>query len=156
MVQQIAAIAVDPKNPESAAGRSRGASFGPNEERGVYLSTDGGKDFQKRCPKTRTPARPTSRSIVESGDRYAALWEARKVRGKMDRGMEPTAYFQIDRRRQDLEATDEKNGLANDIVQANPGSRRARRKHSWPSRYKKSRPALSLEDGVKLELATEE
>src|SRR5438477_472797 len=49
--QQIAAIAVDPKNPDRLLVAVAGHPYGPNEERGVYLSTDGGKTFQKTLSK---------------------------------------------------------------------------------------------------------
>src|SRR5256885_8046692 len=43
--QQIAAIAVDPRNPDRLLVAVAGHPYGPDEERGVYLSTDGGKTF---------------------------------------------------------------------------------------------------------------
>src|SRR6476620_6188422 len=45
--QQIAQIAVDPRNPQHLLVAAAGHPYGPNEERGVYLSTDGGNTFQK-------------------------------------------------------------------------------------------------------------
>src|SRR2546421_10362431 len=45
--QQIAQIAVDPRNADRLLVAVAGHPYGPNEERGVYLSTDGGKNFQK-------------------------------------------------------------------------------------------------------------
>src|SRR5947209_1944091 len=41
--QQIAAIAVDPRNPDRLLVAVAGHPYGPNPERGVFLSTDGGK-----------------------------------------------------------------------------------------------------------------
>src|SRR5207249_7499813 len=44
--QQIAQLAVDPKNPDRIFVAVAGHPYGPNEERGVYRSLDGGKTFR--------------------------------------------------------------------------------------------------------------
>src|SRR5207344_2433682 len=43
--QTIARIAIDPKNPETVYVASPGHLFGPNPERGIYKTTDGGKTW---------------------------------------------------------------------------------------------------------------
>src|SRR5262245_12811839 len=45
--QQIAQLAVDPKNPDRVFVAVAGHPYGPNEERGVYRSLDGGKTFER-------------------------------------------------------------------------------------------------------------
>ncbi|HEX4568596.1 MAG TPA: hypothetical protein VH138_18320, partial [Vicinamibacterales bacterium] len=45
--QQIARIDVDPKNPNRVFVAALGHPYGPNEERGIFRSTDGGQTFQK-------------------------------------------------------------------------------------------------------------
>src|SRR5712675_1204649 len=45
--QQIPQIAVDPKNPDHLLVAIAGHPYGPNEERGIFRSTDGGKTFEK-------------------------------------------------------------------------------------------------------------
>src|SRR6476469_3692740 len=45
--QTIARIVIDPKNPETVYVASPGHLFGPNEERGVFKTTDGGKTWNK-------------------------------------------------------------------------------------------------------------
>ncbi|HYJ92953.1 MAG TPA: hypothetical protein VEV84_16705, partial [Pyrinomonadaceae bacterium] len=45
--QQIASIAIDPNNENRLFVAVLGHPYGPNEERGVYRSTDGGRTFQK-------------------------------------------------------------------------------------------------------------
>src|SRR5262245_15979469 len=45
--QQIPKIVVDPKNPDRLFVAVLGHPYGPNEERGIYRSTDGGQSFQK-------------------------------------------------------------------------------------------------------------
>ena len=45
--QQIGQIAIDPKNPDRVFVAVTGHPYGPNPERGLFRSTDGGKSFQK-------------------------------------------------------------------------------------------------------------
>jgi photosystem II stability/assembly factor-like uncharacterized protein len=45
--QQIASIIVDPKDPNRLFVAAQGHPYGPNQERGVFRSLDGGKTFQK-------------------------------------------------------------------------------------------------------------
>src|SRR5216683_2576256 len=45
--QQITAILVDPKDPNRLFVAAEGHPYGPNPERGVFRSTDGGQSFQK-------------------------------------------------------------------------------------------------------------
>ncbi len=45
--QTIARIVIDPKNPETVYVASPGHLFGPNPERGVFKTTDGGKTWTK-------------------------------------------------------------------------------------------------------------
>ena len=45
--QMIAMINVDPKDPNRLFVAALGHPYGPNEERGIFRSTDGGKTFQK-------------------------------------------------------------------------------------------------------------
>ena len=77
--QQIPQIVVDPKNPDRLFVAVLGHPYGPNEERGIFRSSDGAKTFEKvlyKDPDTGAadvildPANP---DIV-----YAVLWEARQ------------------------------------------------------------------------------
>ncbi len=76
--QQIPQIAVDPANPDRLYVAVLGHPYGPNEERGVFRSTDGGATFQKvlyvdeNTGAADVVVDPTSADIV-----YAALWESR-------------------------------------------------------------------------------
>jgi photosystem II stability/assembly factor-like uncharacterized protein len=45
--QQIARVEVDPRNPNRVFVAALGHPYGPNEERGIFRSTDGGQNFQK-------------------------------------------------------------------------------------------------------------
>lgn len=77
--QQITQIAVDPSNSEHLLVAVAGHPYGPNEERGIFLSLDGGKTFQKTLYKDENTGAadvqfdPTNAQIA-----YASLWEARE------------------------------------------------------------------------------
>jgi photosystem II stability/assembly factor-like uncharacterized protein len=97
--QQIPQLAVDPRDPNKVFAAVAGHPYGPNKERGVYRSTDGGQNFQKVLPKNSSEASgnaatgsaqagqaddenigasdvlidPSNSEIV-----YATLWEARE------------------------------------------------------------------------------
>jgi len=45
--QTIARIVIDPKNPETVYVAAPGHLFGPNEERGIFKTTDGGRTWNK-------------------------------------------------------------------------------------------------------------
>ena len=77
--QQIARVEVDPKNPERVFVAALGHPYGPNDERGIFRSTDGGRTFQKvlyRDPDTGgkdVDVDPSDPNIV-----YATLFEGRQ------------------------------------------------------------------------------
>ena len=77
--QQIPQLAVDPKNPNRLFVAVAGHPYGPNEERGVYRSVDGGKTFEKvlyrdeNIGASDVQIDPSNPEIV-----YAALWESRE------------------------------------------------------------------------------
>jgi photosystem II stability/assembly factor-like uncharacterized protein len=45
--ERISAIAINPQNPDIVYIGALGHAFGPNEERGVFMTTDGGKTWNK-------------------------------------------------------------------------------------------------------------
>src|SRR5450755_1183534 len=45
--QMIASVEVDPKNPDRLFVAALGHPYGPNKERGIYRSTDGGASFEQ-------------------------------------------------------------------------------------------------------------
>jgi photosystem II stability/assembly factor-like uncharacterized protein len=77
--QQIPYIVVDPRNANRLFVAVLGHPYGPNEERGVYRSTDGGATFQKVLSKDENTGAsdlefdPKNPDIV-----YACLWEQRQ------------------------------------------------------------------------------
>src|SRR5436189_1390448 len=76
--QGIPALAVDPRNPHRVFAAALGHPYGADEERGIYLSTDGGQNWQKVLSKdanvggSDVEMDPASPDVV-----YASLWEVR-------------------------------------------------------------------------------
>ncbi len=78
--QQIPKIVVDPRNPNRLFVAVLGHPYGPNEERGIYLSTDGGQSFEKVLSKDEytggsdVELDPANPDIV-----YAGMWQAQEA-----------------------------------------------------------------------------
>jgi photosystem II stability/assembly factor-like uncharacterized protein len=77
--QQISQMAINPHDPDRLFVAVAGHPYGPNPERGVFRSTDGGQTFQKVLYKDENTGAagvridPADPNIV-----YATLWEARE------------------------------------------------------------------------------
>jgi photosystem II stability/assembly factor-like uncharacterized protein len=77
--QQIAQMIVDPRNPDRLFVAVLGHPYGPNEERGIYRSLDGGRTFERVLYKDENTGGselafdPSNPRIV-----YAGLWESRE------------------------------------------------------------------------------
>ena len=88
--RHIARILVDPRNPDIVLVAALGHSFGPNEERGVFRSTDGGKNWKKVLFKDNTTGavdlcfEPGNPKVV-----YATLWHALWKPDVKDQPFEP-------------------------------------------------------------------
>lgn len=77
--QQIASIAVDPKDENRLFVAVLGHPYGPNEERGIYRSTDGGKNFERVLYKdVDTGAFQVEFDPNNSNVIYADLWAGRQ------------------------------------------------------------------------------
>ena len=76
--QQIPALAVDPHDPNRVYAAVLGHPYGPNEERGIFRSTDGGATWQKTLYKNENTGGsdieidPENPNVV-----YASMWEVR-------------------------------------------------------------------------------
>jgi photosystem II stability/assembly factor-like uncharacterized protein len=76
--QQITSILVDPKDSNRVYVAAEGHPYGPNTERGVFRSTDGGQSFQKILYKDEnTGAADLAFDPTNPRTIYAALWAAR-------------------------------------------------------------------------------
>jgi len=77
--QQISQMAIDPHDPNRLFVAVAGHPYGPNPERGVYRSTDGGQTFQKVLYKDDSVgACDVTIDASDSNVVYATLWEARE------------------------------------------------------------------------------
>lgn len=83
----IGRIAVHPKNPDIAYVAALGHPFGPNPERGIYRTTDGGKTWTKVLFKDESSGGidlaldPANPNVI-----FASLWQARRTPWGMDSG----------------------------------------------------------------------
>ena len=77
--QQIPRIDVDHRNPNRLFVAALGHPYGPNEERGIFRSLDGGKTFQKVLYKDEnTGGNDVDIDPVDPNVVYATLWEERQ------------------------------------------------------------------------------
>ena len=56
---RIGNVVIDAHNPDIVLACALGHTYGPQPERGVFRTTDGGKTGKKFCSSTRTPVAPT-------------------------------------------------------------------------------------------------
>ena len=77
--QNVGRILVDPRDPNVALVAALGHAFGPNSERGVYRSTDGGATWTKTLSKNDdTGAIDLCWDAANPTVVYAALWQTRR------------------------------------------------------------------------------
>ena len=77
--QQIPQVVVDPRDPTKLFVAVLGHPYGPNEERGIFRSTDGGQSFQKVLYQDEnTGAADITLDPNHPDTIYAVLWEARE------------------------------------------------------------------------------
>ncbi len=78
--QQIGALIVDPGNPDRVLAAVLGHPYGPNTERGVFRSNDGGQNWEKVLYKDEnTGASALAFDSKNPQTVYAALWAARQA-----------------------------------------------------------------------------
>ncbi|MDQ6930388.1 MAG: hypothetical protein M3126_06960 [Candidatus Eremiobacteraeota bacterium] len=77
--RQIGKIVVDPKNPNRVFAAALGHAYGPNPERGVFRSEDGGTTWSKVLYKDAdTGAIDLAMDPANSNVLYASLWQTRR------------------------------------------------------------------------------
>src|SRR3989449_1964132 len=77
--RHIGKILIDPRNPDVVLWAALGHAYGPNADRGVFRSTDGGRTWTKVLYKD--PDTGAIDLAADPGDPhvvYAALWQARR------------------------------------------------------------------------------
>ena len=73
----VSRIVVDPRNPDVVYAAALGHVFGPNPERGVYKTADGGRHWQKVLyVDDKTGAIDVAMDPHNSNVLYAAMWQA--------------------------------------------------------------------------------
>jgi photosystem II stability/assembly factor-like uncharacterized protein len=79
--QQIPQLAVDPRDPNKVFAAVAGHPYGPNKERGIFRSNDGGRTWTKALPGGDDENIGASDVLIDPGNPdtvYATLWEARE------------------------------------------------------------------------------
>jgi len=118
--QQIPALAVDPHDPNRVFAAVLGHPYGPNQERGIFRSADGGATWQKVLYKDENTGGsgvgidPSNPEVV-----YASLWQSRLGPWEDNNSFEGTGGGLF--KSTDGGNTWRKlsNGLPNDLVQIN-------------------------------------
>jgi hypothetical protein len=93
-VGQIGRIAVHPADPDLVYVAALGHIFGPNEERGVYRSTDGGNSWERvlfvsdRAGAVDLAMNPDNPRVL-----YAAIWEAERKPWTLISGGEESGLY---------------------------------------------------------------
>lgn len=85
--QYVSKIVIDPRNPDVVVVAALGHAWGPNAERGVFRTSDGGKNWQKVLYKDDHTGAidlvmdPKNPAII-----YAALWQAQRSAWHLESG----------------------------------------------------------------------
>lgn len=91
--RHIGKIQIHPTNPDIVYAAALGHAYGPNEERGVYRTTDGGETWEKVLYKSdRAGSHDVSMDMTNPRILYAAVWQVQRypwtlVNGGEDSGI---------------------------------------------------------------------
>ena len=92
--QAISRIRVDPSNPDIVYVSALGHPYGPNAERGVFRSSDGGKTWQKVLYKNdRAGAVDLCLDPHNSRVMYAAMWDTYRTSWSLSSGGPLTGFY---------------------------------------------------------------
>jgi photosystem II stability/assembly factor-like uncharacterized protein len=85
--RHIGAVIIDPKNPNLVLVAVLGHAYGPNEERGIFRTTDGGATWQKVLFRdNKTGAIDVVFDTTTSTTLYATLWEVYRTPWSLSSG----------------------------------------------------------------------
>ncbi|OGD38163.1 MAG: glycosyl hydrolase [Candidatus Aminicenantes bacterium RBG_19FT_COMBO_58_17] len=91
---QISRVRIHPRNPDLAYVAALGHVFGPNEERGIFRTSDGGKTWERILFRnTRTGAIDLALDPSNPRNIYAALWEAGRTPHSLTSGGPGSGLF---------------------------------------------------------------
>ena len=140
--RQIAAIVVDPQAPNRLFVAALGHPYGPNRERGLYRSRDGGETFEKVLPNGRDADDENTGAIDVALDPTGSAHGVRSAVGSeagtvgIQQRLQRTDErpVQVDRRRRDVEAVEGRmptpaDGLTRIGIAIAPGN--PRRMYAW-------------------------
>ena len=95
--QQIGAVRIHPKNPDIVYVAALGHQFGPNEERGIYKTVDGGKTWKQVF--TRGPKAGAVELVIDPNNPntlYATFWEVYRTPWILESGGPGSGLFKSD------------------------------------------------------------
>ena len=85
--RHIGKIVIHPTNPDHVYVAAFGRAFGPNEERGVYRSKDGGGSWEKALYKSeRAGSHDVALDVNNPRILFAAIWQAQRYPHKLENG----------------------------------------------------------------------
>ena len=91
---QISRVRIHPRNPDLAYVAALGHVFGPNEERGIFRTSDGGKTWERILFRnTKTGAIDLALDPSNPRNIYAALWEAGRTPHSLTSGGPGSGLF---------------------------------------------------------------
>jgi photosystem II stability/assembly factor-like uncharacterized protein len=92
--RHIVRIVIDPKNPDIVWAAVMGHLFGPNEERGIYKTTDGGKNWKRVLYVNNLTG--CSDLVMDAGNPlvlYAGMWHVIRTPYSMESGGEGSGMY---------------------------------------------------------------
>jgi photosystem II stability/assembly factor-like uncharacterized protein len=92
--RQISAVRIHPQNPDVVYVAAQGSPYGANKERGIYRTTDGGKNWELVLHiDENTGASSLSMDMANPRVLYAAFWEHRRYPWIADSGGPNSAIY---------------------------------------------------------------
>jgi photosystem II stability/assembly factor-like uncharacterized protein len=92
--RQIGAISIHPKNPDLVYVAALGHIFGPNEERGIFRSSDGGATWQKVLYiNENAGAIDIALNPKNPRELYAAFWQVKRTPWSLESGGEGSGLW---------------------------------------------------------------
>ena len=104
---RIGRIVIDPSNPDIVFVAAQGHSYGPQQERGIYRTTDGGTDVAAGAVRRREHRRASTSSCIRPTRKtlFAAMWQLEMHTWGRESGGPGSGIYTSHRRRHDLDAS---------------------------------------------------
>ena len=101
--RHIGKVKVHPNDPDTVWVAALGHAFGPNAERGVYKTTDGGATWNHVLFVSDKAGAVDITHDANPRILYTSIWEARRTFWELNSGGDESRYLAIDRRRRHLD-----------------------------------------------------